>query len=262
MKVRTRQTPDPGVGIPFALNNSGSNHYTTLGLQRRCSSAEIRDACRLLAKRFHPDLNGNSAEARVRTQQLNAAYEVLSDAAKKRAYDRELDETSRSTARGRAGRIERNVTQDVRLRIEDFLRGTSIDVQVRDPGNPDGAESYRVDIPGGTAPGTRLRLPRLGAMAGGWVSLRLKVLPGYRFKVRGSDLQCDLRIDSRRAADGGSELVQGATGNALRVQIPQRVKRGEIVRVPGEGLPKPRGGRGDLLVRITYRPEIKITRSR
>ena len=28
----------------------------------------------------------------------------------------------------------------------------------------------------------------------------------------------------------------------------------------GEGLPKPRGGRGDLLVRVTYRPEVRVTR--
>jgi DnaJ-class molecular chaperone len=33
-----------------------------------------------------------------------------------------------------------------------------------------------------------------------------------------------------------------------------------VLRVPGEGLPKPRGGRGDLLVRVTYRVEVKISR--
>jgi DnaJ-class molecular chaperone len=45
------------------------------------------------------------------------------------------------------------------------------------------------------------------------------------------------------------------------VTIPRGVGRGEILRIPGEGLPKPRGGRGDMLVRITYRPEVKITRA-
>ena len=33
------------------------------------------------------------------------------------------------------------------------------------------------------------------------------------------------------------------------------------MRVSGEGMPKPRGGRGDLLVRITYRPEVRVTRN-
>jgi DnaJ-class molecular chaperone len=48
----------------------------------------------------------------------------------------------------------------------------------------------------------------------------------------------------------------------LRVRVPAGVKRGELVRVPGEGLPKARGGRGDLLVRITYRPDVRVSRGR
>jgi DnaJ-class molecular chaperone len=244
------------------LSAQQANHYATLGLHRDCRATEIRDAYRLLAKRFHPDLNGNSAEARLRTQELNAAYEVLSDAGKRRAYDHELNETSRSAARGRSVRVERNVTQDVRLRIDDFLRGTSVEVQVRDPANPDGTETYQLHVPAGTAPGARFRLPRAGAMAGGFVLLRVKALPGARFKVRGSDLQCELRIDERRAAQGGNEMVQGPLGNSLRVQIPPRVRRGEILRVSGEGLPKPRGGRGDLLVRVTYRVRVSMSRGR
>ena len=46
----------------------------------------------------------------------------------------------------------------------------------------------------------------------------------------------------------------------VRVTIPAGVTRGAVLRVPGEGLPKPRGGRGDLLVRLTYRVEVKISR--
>ena len=55
--------------------------------------------------------------------------------------------------------------------------------------------------------------------------------------------------------------MPGPTGAPLRVSIPAGVGRAAVLRVSGEGLPKPRGGRGDLLVRITYRPEVRITRS-
>ncbi len=239
-----------------------TDHYATLGLDRDCTRDDVRQAYRTLAKRYHPDLNGNSASARVRAQALNAAYEVLSDPARRRAYDQELRDASRSAARGSSGKIERNVQQEVRLRIEDFLRGTTMTIEVRDPTNPGGSESYQLRVPAGTAPNTRFRLPRSGAMAGGFVELRLKVLPGFRFKVRGSDLRCDLRIDSRRATHGGTEMLERPTGGLLRVPIPAGVKRGEIIHIPNEGMPKPRGGRGDLLVRITYRPEVRVTKTR
>ena len=239
-----------------------ASHYATLGLGRSCTRDEIRVAYRLLAKRLHPDVNHDSVEAQSVTQRLNAAYEVLSDPARRAAYDQELSHVSRATATGPAARLERNIRHEVRLRIEDFIKGCSVDVQVKDPGNPDGAEVYQLQVPPETAPGARFRLPRSGAMAGGYVQLRLKVLPGYRFQVRGSDIRCELRIDAQRAMQGGSETMERPTGGFLRVQIPAGVKRGEIVRVPHEGMPKPRGGRGDLLVRITYRPEVRTSRSR
>jgi curved DNA-binding protein len=238
------------------------DYYAALGVERAATTVEIRDAYRQLAKRHHPDRNRDAEEARVRTQALNAAYEVLRDPARRRAYDQELGDASRAAAPGRGSKIERNITQEVRLRVEDFIRGTSIEVQVRDPANPIGAETYRLDVPPGTAPGARFRLPRKAPMERGFVQLRLKVLPGYRFKARGSDLLCELRIDARRALQGGSETMEKPTGGFLHVQIPAGAKRGEIVRIPGEGMPTGRGGRGDLLVRITYRLEVRVARSR
>jgi DnaJ-class molecular chaperone len=156
----------------------------------------------------------------------------------------------------------RNVSQEVRLRLEEFLRGTSVEVQVNDPGNEDGPESYQMIVPPETAPGARFRLPRTGAATGGFVELRLKALSGFRFKVRRSDLQCDLRISAQRAERGGMEMIERPTGGVLRVTIPPRVKRGEVIRIPDEGMPKPRGGRGDLLVHITDRPDVRGARSR
>lgn len=238
------------------------DYYAALGVERAATGVDIRDAYRHLAKRYHPDRNRDSAEARVRTQELNAAYEVLRDPARRRAYDQELGEASRAAAPRGSARIERNITQEVRLRIEDLIRGTTLEVQVRDPANPGGPETYQLTIPAGTAPGARFRIARKEPMQRGFVQIRVKVLPGYRFKARGSDLLCELRIDARRAAQGGSETMEKPTGGFVKVQIPAGAKRGEIVRVPGEGMPKPRGGRGDLLVRITYRPEVRITRTR
>ena len=145
------------------------------------------------------------------------------------------------------------------MQLEDFLRGATREVRIHDPANPNGTEIYELVVPPETAPGTRFKISR-DETFGGFVQLRVKAQPNFRFKTRGSDLRCDLKIKSERATQGGVEMIRGLTGAMVRVQIPRGVARGEIIRIANEGLPKTRGGRGDLLVRITYRVEVRITR--
>lgn len=236
------------------------NHYALLGLDRQCTAEQIRQAYRILAKRHHPDVNGGSPESLQRTQALNLAYEILGDADRRRVYDASLESEVRQPRPVRAGQLERSVNQDVLLRVDEFLRGATLEVGVHDPGNPSGPETYPLNIPAGTAPGARFRVERDAAAGGGRVNVRVRVRPDPRFKARGSDLRCDLRIHARRAVEGGSESVRGPLGNYLRVAIPRNAARGEVIRIEGEGLPKARGGRGDLLVRVTYQPEVRIRR--
>ena len=238
---------------------SAQNHYDTLGLDRRCTTAQIRAAYRRLVKEHHPDVNHTAPEATRRVQALNTAHAALSDSVRRAEYDRELDGENPAGATVQGGR-HRDIAQDVMLRIEEFFRGTALNIRVNDPANLKGAESYELEVPPDTAPGTKFRLLRAEEFSGSCVVVRLRVLPGGRFRARGSDLRTDLRISAPRAASGGSETIPGANGRMVRVTIPAGVTRGAVLRVPGEGLPKPRGGRGDLLVRVTYRVEVKITR--
>ncbi len=242
------------------MQRAESNHYATLGLHRRCTLAQIRAAYRTLARQHHPDLNPDSPAAITRTQELNAAYEILSDADRRAEYDRELETTEKTSAPVRSAKIQRNISEDVNLPLEDFLRGTTREVRVHDPANPGANEIHELVVPPQTAPGTKFKLARPEPFAGGWVQLRVKPLPHFRFKARGSDLRCDLKIKSERAVSGGIEMVRSLTGGMLSVKIPRGIGRGEIIRVPNEGLPKPRGGRGDLLVRIVYSVRVSIHR--
>lgn len=249
-RIAMRQTAGP-------LETSEPNHYATLGLHTRCTPDQIRAAYRILAKQYHPDRNPGCAEAAARIQEINAAYEVLSDPERRGAYDQQLRSAQRSTST--AQKTERNISEDIYLRLDEFLRGTTLEVRVNDAANPGGPETYELQIPPGTPPGARFRIPREGHFRSGHVLVRVRARADFRFKVRGSDLRCDLRITNQRAAQGGAEMVQGLTGR-VRVNIPRGVGRGEIIRIPGEGLPKSNGARGDLLVKITYRPEVSIRR--
>jgi len=255
------------------------DHYATLGLHRRCSADQIRNAYRILAKEHHPDRNADDAGSVVRTQELNAAYAVLGDPEARKAYDRELAAEERAARSPRGSRptegegdpdeggglrrksagLRGNLRQDVMLRPEEFLRGTRLEVRVDDPGNAAGAEVYALDIPAGTAPGARFTVRREGASAGGVLTVRATVRPDPRFRARGSDLRCDLRIPSALARRGGPATVRGLDG-MIRVQIPPGIARGEELLVAGEGLPTARGGRGDLCVRVMYQPDVRITR--
>jgi DnaJ-class molecular chaperone len=236
--------------------------YALFGLSRHCTPDQIRSAYRILAKRYHPDLNSGSQESIERTQELNAAYEILCDPERRRLYDASLEapKSPANPTRQSTRRTSPPISKEVLLSLAELFHGTTLTVQVNDPGNG-GEESYPLEVPPSTAPGTRFRIRRNGATSGGQVVVRVKARPDSRFKIRGFDLRCDLRIQARRAAQGGWESVRGVTGNSLRISIPIGVARGDVVRVEGEGLPKPRGGRGDLLVRIQYTPEVRITRT-
>ena len=63
------------------------SHYETLKVKRDASFDAIRAAYKQLARKNHPDRNGNSPESHAVMQGLNAAFEVLSDPARRSDYD-------------------------------------------------------------------------------------------------------------------------------------------------------------------------------
>ncbi len=62
--------------------------YEVLGVERSASEAELKKAYRRLAMKFHPDRNPDDKDAEEKFKEANEAYEVLSDADKRAAYDR------------------------------------------------------------------------------------------------------------------------------------------------------------------------------
>lgn len=72
------------------------NHYDTLEVNPTASQAEIKQAYRRLAKKFHPDSN-RELNNHERISRINVAYEVLGDPHRRRSYDYQLHATGRST---------------------------------------------------------------------------------------------------------------------------------------------------------------------
>jgi curved DNA-binding protein len=63
------------------------DYYKTLGLTRSTADEEIRNAFRRLARKFHPDKTGNDPDAENQFKEINEAYEVLGDPARRKRYD-------------------------------------------------------------------------------------------------------------------------------------------------------------------------------
>src|SRR6478672_13882521 len=63
------------------------DYYATLGISKTASPDEIQKAYRKLARKYHPDMNPDDATAKKKFQEVQSAFEVLSDPDKRKRYD-------------------------------------------------------------------------------------------------------------------------------------------------------------------------------
>src|SRR6478672_13209422 len=78
--------------------------YDILGVSKNASAAEVKSAFRRQAKKLHPDANKHDPKAATRFAELNAAYEILGEADKRKAFDRgEIDAEGKPKFQGFEG---------------------------------------------------------------------------------------------------------------------------------------------------------------
>lgn len=74
------------------------SHYDVLGVSPSASRTQIRDAFLRLSKQVHPDVNSNDPSSKDKFLRLQDAYTVLSSSESRREYDRQFQQTRRTTA--------------------------------------------------------------------------------------------------------------------------------------------------------------------
>jgi DnaJ-class molecular chaperone len=209
--------------------------YETLGVARTATEEEIRKAYRKLARKFHPDVNPNNKPAEERFKQISFAYDVLSDARKRKLYDEF----------GHSG-LSEGFDPDQARAYTRWSQGAR-----RSPF----AESFQGQDFEGTFDAESLE-ELLGGLFGRGATGR----PGRAGARRGADAEADVEVDFLDAVRGGEVRVSvhkaepggGTAERTLRIRIPPGTDDGSRIRLAGQG--GPGDPPGDLYLRLRVRP--------
>jgi molecular chaperone DnaJ len=268
------------------------DYYDVLGVRRDADAAEIKKAFRKLAREFHPDVNTEDPEAEARFKEAAEAYEVLSDADSRAAYDHY----------GFDGLRGRQMTDFDHVGFGDlfniFFGGGMFDSVLRDAGGAWGAAGGSAPAPRGDDVEARLRLTFSEAVFG--VTKDLEVTAdaacatcgGSGAKAGTGREQCPQCHGSGRMREvsslgGFGQFIRTSTCSVCRgqgtivkepcetclgagrirgtrtvqVDVPAGIADGQRLRLSGEGGAGSRGGRpGDLYVSVAVEPHEHFVR--
>jgi len=214
-----------------------------LGVSKTASEAEIKSAFRKLAKKLHPDANKHDPKAASRFAELNAAYEIVGDDKKRKAFDNgEIDAEGKPRFQGFEG-----------FRGQPGGGGAGFG-----PGSHFESFSFGPD-------GFQRRGGGGGFQAGGIDELLRGMFGGGRGGAHfepedfgaqqpARDLHATLTITLPEAAKGAKTRVHLPTGKDVEVKIPAGLTNGQQIRLKGQGWPTPGGNAGDALITVNVAP--------
>jgi molecular chaperone DnaJ len=266
------------------------DYYAVLGVPKNASAADIKKAYRKLAQQHHPDTKQGDPDAETRFKEISAAYDVLGDAEKRKAYDqvREMSASGFGPGFGRPGsgagwpgtatgtgaggvRYEQVNVDD----IGDLFGGLFGGAARRGGRRPTAQRGADLE--------TTLTLSFEDAMTGTTAPIRLDG-PAVCSRCHGSGAEPGTEPITCPRCQGSGEIAEnqgffsmarpcpqcGGAGRivespctrcrgtgaerrtrTLQVKIPAGVRNGARIRLGGKGEPGPAGGRpGDLYVKV------------
>jgi len=261
------------------------DYYDVLGVPRGADEAQIKKAFRRLARELHPDVNAHDPAAEEKFKEAAEAYEVLSDAERRRTYDAYGHEGLRTGGyapnfegfgsisdlfgaffgggfesafggrRTRGGAVQGgDVAVAVPVDLADAARGTSVEVAY------DVREVCGTCRGNGAKPGTPIvTCPRCGG------SGQLQSVARTAFGQLVRSAVCDTCGGDGRLAEEPCGTCRGegmvVEERRLSVDIPAGISDGQRIRLSGRGHAGERGGpSGDLYVVVRIREDERFLR--
>jgi curved DNA-binding protein len=214
------------------------DYYQSLGVPRTASADEIKKSFRKLAREFHPDVAKDKKKAEEKFKEINEAYEVLSDADKRKKYD-ELGADWKSGAEFRPP-----------PGYGGFGGG-----QAFRGGRATGGEEFHFGGTGFSDFFEQLFGARMRGGAGGGFDQRGN-FSEEGFAERGADIEGDIMVTLEEAARGSVRTVNvrhGDRAESHQVKIPPGISEGQKLRLAGRGESGTGGGEnGDLFLRVRF----------
>lgn len=223
------------------------DYYEILGVSRGSSKEDIAKAFKRLARKYHPDLNPDNAEAEAKFKEINEAYEVLKDPEKRRMYDQ------------LGPNWQNGQNFEPPPGYENFAGGF---------GGSGFSDFFETIFGGGFGGGG------FGGQGGGYHQDPFGGFGGAGFRPgpsKGRDIETTLELTLEEAYAGGRKNVafqdrapdpSGMSSlhtKNLEVNIPAGVKNGARIRLTGQGSPGRQGGpAGDLYLRVKILPHARF----
>lgn len=188
------------------------DYYKVLGLSKNVSPAEIKKTYRKLARKYHPDVNPNDNEAKVKFQQINEANEVLSDPKKREKYDKYGKDWQHGEEYEKA---RQQYTGNQRTYSDPRSGGGFSEGDFSD---------FFSSMFGGTGAG------------------------GAQTKFRGQDFNAELHLNLDNVYETHKQTLT-VNGKNIRITIPAGIENGQTIKIPRHGGPGVNGGpNGDLFI--------------
>lgn len=243
--------------------NQQKTYYEVLGVPETATSEEIKRSYRQQAMKMHPDKGGDPEMFK----KISEAYEILSDKAKRDAYDGnrmnsfpENDLFASMLFREFQG-FSMPILFDLSVPLEDLYSGKTVSVALPGQNIP-----VRIDIRPGMDDGHEIQLPeKYKNNAGGQrdIILRIRQAPHSHLIRKNADLLTDITISLKESLLGFERTLTHLDGTSINIAQGNSIitAPGEILLVPGKGMPilqsdkyrsvaAPQNQYGDLYIRI------------
>ncbi|KAH8393987.1 hypothetical protein KR215_012206 [Drosophila sulfurigaster] len=231
---------------------AGRDFYKILNVKRNANTNEIKKAYRRLAKELHPDKNKDDPDASTKFQDLGAAYEVLSNADKRKTYDRCGEECLK-----KEGMMDHG--------------GDPFASFFGDFGFPFGNDHHHQDTPRGADIVMNMFVSLEELYSGNFVEI-VRNKPVMKPASGTRKCNCRQEMVTRNLGPGRFQMIQQTVCDecpnvklvneerTLEIEVEQGMVDGQETRFVAEGEPHIDGEPGDLIVRVQQMPHTRFLR--